>query len=186
MDIDKLQDVQPDVLARLRFAVEANTRNLQIATEEGRISTVAWLTRNLLELMLWSEYCTKSPSNAKEFVLDSARDANDALDIPDGLFADDFSFRAAREELIQKSKADGFETLDESYTRVSKIAKDLGKGEVFKYLNKLLSKFAHPTALSIIYIGGQAERGITEKFSTLGMRMSEATLKVLRKPGRAD
>jgi hypothetical protein len=51
MDIDKLQDVQPDVLKRLRSAVETNTYERQIAMKDGRISTVAWLTRNLLELI---------------------------------------------------------------------------------------------------------------------------------------
>jgi hypothetical protein len=110
MDIDKLQNVQPDVLKRLRSVVKTNTRDLQTAMTEGRISKIAWVTRNLLELMLWSEYCSTSVSNAKDFVLDAARDAHDALDIPDGMFAPDFSFRTFRDELIQETKADGFET----------------------------------------------------------------------------
>jgi hypothetical protein len=77
----------------------------------------------------------------------------------------------------------GFETLDESYARVSKIAKDVGKGEVFKYLNKLLSKFAHPTALSIIYNGGETENRLRQKFYDVGMRLSEEILKLLTRQG---
>ena len=75
---------------------ESNTDALQRAMKDGGISAIAWLTRNLLELMVWSEYCAQCEANAKTFALDSARDANDMLNIPDGLFAPDFSFRAAK------------------------------------------------------------------------------------------
>ena len=62
---------------------------------------------------------------------------------------------------------------------MSQVAKDLGKGEVFKHVNKLLSKFAHPTALSIVWNGEQAEDRLKQKFYDLGMRISEGTLQML-------
>ena len=149
-DIDKLTNVRSDLLRRFHAAIEENLQDLEGAMENGRIAPISWLTRNLLELSIWSAYCAQSEDNSKEFVLDSGRGVHDALNVPDGILSTNFSFRAAREEAIKKTQEDGFETLGESFTTVAAVAKKLGQGDTFKYWNKIFSKFAHPTALSII------------------------------------
>lgn len=59
-DIDRLKNVQPEILDRLYVAVEENLRDLEDAMRTGRLSTVAWLTQNILELVVWSDYCMQS------------------------------------------------------------------------------------------------------------------------------
>jgi hypothetical protein len=178
-DIDKLQNMRADVLHRLHATVEDNLRDLEDAAKNGRMSTVAWLARNLLELLVWSSFCAVSEDNSKHFVLDAVRDVHDAMNVPDDLLSTTFNFRAARAEAIEKATEDGFETLDESYTAVSKIAKQAGKGEEFKHINKLLSKFAHPTALSVIERESEANAKLKQKFYEMGYRFAKATLNII-------
>jgi hypothetical protein len=179
-DIDKLKDMQSDVLKRLQIAVEENLRDLDEAMRTGRTRTVAWLTRNLLELAVWTSHCAESEANSKEFVLDAARDVHDAMDLPDGMFSTTDSFQAERRAAIEKTQQDGFETLDERYRAVSKIAKELGKGLEFQNLNKLLSKFAHPTALSVINNHAAANDTLKHKFHRIGASIGAHTLDLIR------
>ena len=175
-DTDKLANMQPGVLHKLHFAVAHNLEDLEAARSTGRISTVAWLVRNLLELAIWTAHCAQSESNSKQFVLDAARDVHDAMNVPDGIFTEDFSFRDARTESIQQARDAGFETLDESFKRVSNVAQGLGRGQEFKSLNKLLSKFAHPTALSVIDDNSKANEVLKQKLFSLGHAMAKRTL----------
>ena len=156
-DTSRVGTMRPDVLERIRAAVEANTRDLEEANAAEKLNTVAWLTRNLLELAIWCQYCAESEEHSKEFVLDAAKDALDVINVPDGVFSSSFSFKTHRDEMLQKAEADGFKTFGDGYTRVSEAAKTLGKGEAFKHFNKLLSKFAHPTALTLIGNSGGYE-----------------------------
>lgn len=143
--------VRLEVLSRLKAAVEAESRELEQAYNERPLSAVAWTARNLLELLIWVDYCRGSEENARRFGEDCARDAVDAINLPDEFSIDDsFSHREARAEIIERAKGFGFDTVDESFTRVSDAAKAVGLGEMFKYSNKLYSKFAHLTALTVM------------------------------------
>jgi hypothetical protein len=181
MDKDKLKDVSQDLLKAFRGAVHETLEDLELARKLGRINTVAWLTRNLLELGVWLEYCAGSADRAKEFVLDAARDAHDAVNIPDGVLGTEYSLKEAREELLQRTREDGFETLDEKYKSVYAAATELGKGEAFKYSNKLLSKFAHPTALHVVTSTSNSEAldYLMSKFYKLGSAMGEGQLRFI-------
>ena len=97
---DRLGNMQSDVLHRLHSAVEHTLQDLENAMKTGRVSTVAWLVRNLLELAIWTAQCAQSEENSKQFVLDAARDVHDALNVPDRIFAEDFSFRDARTDSL--------------------------------------------------------------------------------------
>jgi len=178
-DTDKLKNVRADVLHELHATVEENLRDLGGAMNNGRVNTVAWLSRNLLELLVWSSYCAMSEDNSKQFVLDAARDVYDALNMPDGLLSRTFSFRAARAEAIERAKQDGFETLDENYTAVGKIARELGRGDEFRHINKLLSKFAHPTALCVIERRSEANGLLKQKFHDMGTNFAKEALRII-------
>ena len=171
------RNTQSDLLKKIRQSVEQNSTELQLAFSERPLNTVAWLARNLLELAIWSEYCTQSEENAKEFVIDSARDACDVLDIPDGLLSKE-SFQPIRQELIAKARTDGFD-IEENYTRVATAAKKLGRIEFFKHMNKAFSKFAHPTALSIVYNPNDEETLLRQKFHDIGMDLSQIAVQFL-------
>jgi hypothetical protein len=121
----------------------------------------------------------RSEINAKQFVLDSARDTHDAMDVPDGILSASFSFREARAESLASAKQDGFETLDEGYKAVSAAARELGYAQEFRTLNKMLSKFAHPAALAVIFDNEEVLGKFCEKFYGLGMNLANETLKML-------
>jgi hypothetical protein len=68
--------------------VNVSTADLVRAHEEERLSTLAWITRNLLELVVWIEFATKSDENAKRFQDDAIKDlygwAKAAIDLEKG------------------------------------------------------------------------------------------------------
>ena len=177
-DIDKLENMRLPVLDKLRDEVRQNLDEL-ISSKNGRLNSIAWLARNILELTTWSAYCAESEENSKQFVLDAVRDVNDVLNVPEGIYAADFDFRAIRQENIDKAEADGFTSLDDNFTAVINAAKKLGRGDDFKYRNKLFSKFAHPTALSVIYQSKEIEATLKSKFYAVGIRMAEGTIRYL-------
>jgi hypothetical protein len=146
------EQVQIAVLGQIKYVIENELAELEHAMKERPVNAVAWVGRNLLELWVWTVYCTRSPENARRFFDDAARDALGALNLPDGMFTNDpnFSFKTARTEILAEAKQKGVEGLDSSYQRVSDAARDIGKEEYYLAANKLYSKFAHPTALWVM------------------------------------
>jgi Family of unknown function (DUF5677) len=124
---------------------------------EGDVSLLAWRARNLLELLVWSMYCSKSRENAHRLYEDAGRDVL-------GLFSAFETWgqaeaqppnwlkplATAKQALSQRATADGIENLDGSYKRVSDAAKECGIGEPYAVYFKILSKFAHPTSMQIL------------------------------------
>ncbi len=55
-----LLDPRTRALQNLKEAVELNLRELDHAFKQRPIGMVAWITRNLLELLIWVEYCQSS------------------------------------------------------------------------------------------------------------------------------
>lgn len=120
-------------------------------------SLLAWRARNLLELSVWCLYCSKSRENARRLYEDAGRDVL-------GLFsaftkwgiatAQDPNWldllTRAKQDLSQRAVLDGIASLDESYKGVRDAAKKVGIGDQFNLSNRMLSKFAHPTAMQIL------------------------------------
>jgi len=178
-DRHKLKDVRSDLLHKFHTAIEENLQDIEGAVKKGRLSTVAWLARNLLELTTWTMYCAQSENKSKEFVLDGARDANDVMNVPDGMLSESFSFQRQRSKNIKKAKDDGFETFEERYMNVEDAAKDLGLGNKFKHYNKLLSKFAHPTAFAILHGDPEAAAKLKQKFYVMGSGWAKDSLALI-------
>src|SRR5690348_13500524 len=55
-------------------SVERNCKELVETIEKDRLSTAAWIVRNLLELWVWVKYCGVSTETAWRFHEDAARD----------------------------------------------------------------------------------------------------------------
>jgi hypothetical protein len=119
---------------------------------------LAWRARNLLELSVWSTYCAKSRENARRVYEDAGRDVGDIFDafkkwgVATAVAADWFDpFATAKQDLSERARLlDGIQSLDGPYKRVSEAAKECGIGEHFSLSYKMLSKFAHPTAMRIL------------------------------------
>jgi hypothetical protein len=58
-------------------------------------------------------------------------------------------FASAKQDLAQRAAVEGIEELDASYMQVSAVAKQIGMGDHFRVAFKLLSKWAHPTAMQM-------------------------------------
>jgi hypothetical protein len=147
-----------EMFSSLCASVFSEYLSLKRAYEDPRseASLIAWRARNLLELSVWSIYCSKSTENAHRFYADGGRDVL-------GLFSAFAKWSAAtgrersdvgavdqaKGELSNRAAAQGIESLEGAYKRVSEAAKEVGMGEHFELSNRMLSKFAHPTAMQI-------------------------------------
>ena len=119
---------------------------------------LAWRARNLLELSIWSTYCAKSRENARRVFEDAGRDVRGVFDafIKWGTataqatdWADPLS--TGKKDLAERALAnEGIESLDGKFKEVRDAAIECGLGEHFSLSYKVLSKFAHPTAMRIL------------------------------------
>jgi Family of unknown function (DUF5677) len=118
---------------------------------------VAWRARNLLELSVWCLFCSKSKENARRLYEDAARDIlglfsaftkSGTATAQDPEWLD--LFTGAKKGLSQRATSDGIASLDGAYKQVSEAAKEAGIGEHFSLSYRMLSKFAHPTAMRIL------------------------------------
>lgn len=123
---------------------------------ESKPALLAWRTRNLLEIAVWSKYCTRSTENARLFYEDAGRDVRDLYDVfaawgkqtgQEAAWLD--PIEAAKHQLKEDAASYCVESLEGSYTSVKKAAKECGIGQTFAVAYKLYSKYAHQTAMMI-------------------------------------
>jgi hypothetical protein len=119
-------------------------------------SLLAWRARNLLELSVWSMYCTQTRENAHRFYEDAGRDvigifkAFTKWGTPRMSTEWIGSIEQSKIDLSQRAEAEGIASLDGPYKSVSDAAVECGIGDQFAVSYKLLSKFAHPTAMRVL------------------------------------
>ncbi len=143
----------------LCFQVFSEYLSLKRAHEHKRyeVSLLAWRARNLLELSVWCLYCSKSRENARRLYEDAGRDVlgiftaftkwgTATAQDPDWLDL----FTGAKQDLSQRAALDGIASLDGAYKHVTDAARESGIGEHFSVSYRMLSKFAHPTAMRIL------------------------------------
>jgi hypothetical protein len=146
--------IQCTVIDKISKAVNVLVSEL-IDTRKSRpsLSVVALLARNLLELRVWTEFCTKSAKDAKTLYLDAVRDVDDLI----RCVSSDVNLYPGATDMIKKYADLRVELdnalepgeMDGTYQKVSKAAKQIGlQGFEMKY--KILSKFAHATAVTIM------------------------------------
>src|SRR5665213_1006000 len=150
-------------------------RHIRCGWPDNDISRMAWAARNALELELWIAYVTISEENAERFHLDWLNDMSELLSksvavekanavgsetagdegmnkVTSFPYPDmDFGGHTvqAAEALLASHRAQN-PSLPEKYLRIGEIARLLGKEEMFKSINSLLSKHIHPTAFSVL------------------------------------
>jgi hypothetical protein len=125
--------------------------------EHNKTALLAWRARNLLELSVWCLYCSKSRANARRFYEDAGRDVMGIFDAftkwgtqttQDSEWLD--RIIDAKQNMSQQANSEGIASLDGPFTQVRDAADAVGIGSQFGVSNKLLSKFAHPTAIRIL------------------------------------
>jgi hypothetical protein len=148
---------------------------------------LAHVVRNLLELGVWIQFCCKSKRNAERFHGDRFRDglgfskaATQLLDAArkNARAADPLRAITTLKEAATKA---GIPLVDDRYTQVADAAKELGLREFYAPVNKMLSKFAHPTAMALLApLEGEP---LAETFSGLfavGLILATLSLRVAR------
>jgi hypothetical protein len=170
-----------EVLSTFSFMVDAHSRS--------QLQHTAWLSRNLLELVIWCAYCAESESNAQIFTRDTAQDALGfvkALEklvamVPQqgvvGMIVD------AKRTLSAIATSESFE-LDDDFKKVHQAAKELGleHSVMFRNLNVILSKLTHPTAYMVnTHIDDPAKTGLIDMTYKIGFALASAALDALEK-----
>jgi hypothetical protein len=155
--------VQANTLLSLGRATMTNYDITVQAYTAQHIQQIAWATRNLLELSIWSEYCAQSSDNADRFSTDSLRDGIGIIQAMENLSSlptkdprtlemlatNKIQIHTAKRQLSDGAKKLGISNLDHRYKDVRDVAKELGQAKAYKHANVLLSKFVHPTALIV-------------------------------------
>jgi hypothetical protein len=121
------------------------------------LALLSWRARNLLELSVWATFCAKDRDNARQSFEDLGRDASNLLKAfetwgeatnqsPDWFQPG----MDARDGLANAALVRGVASIDGKFTDVADAAGEIGIANHFRLMNKLLSKFAHPTAMLIL------------------------------------
>jgi hypothetical protein len=145
-------------------------RDFQL-NERHNSDLLAWRARNLLELSVWCTYCTKSGDNAYRLYVDAGRDATDIYDAfakwgsensMDSSWLNPLA--AAKQDIAQRAIACGVGSLKGRYKNVREAARECGLGGTFRPTYLTLSKFAHPTAMQIVFPSADAEKAAQRDF----------------------
>ena len=167
--VDMLLNLWAELVMDFRL-LELSYVNHHEAFVISRPSVMAWRARNLLELSVWIEYCLKSKENVRRFYNDKMRDAFEWVSVIQSLTELFPAFPAAGQ--IKQVKARMEESaikagvdIDDSYMRVNDAARELGNLQPWTKMNKLLSKFAHPTAFTVLTLTqGETESSMSDFF----------------------
>jgi hypothetical protein len=126
---------------------------LRDAYSKDQQDRVAWACRNLLELAVFAEFVVESATNAKEFAEDRLIDGHQIALQLQNLEAWEKSDETVSHVVpivqgyVQQMKAEHITRTQ--FHRVENIAKGELKKE-FSTVNRLCSKFVHPTAWSLL------------------------------------
>ena len=117
------------------------------------MGTFAWAARSILELSVWIDYCNLSNEHAKRFYHDELRDAYQLTKA-----LESFALVQGQRSTVYKETMDalvlhaqklGMSDPYDDFKRVSDASAEVGRKDEYAAMNKMLSKFAHPTAYAV-------------------------------------
>jgi hypothetical protein len=132
------------------------------AEQRGDVPLIAWRARNLLEISIWATYFASGREPARRIYEDAGRDALEIMTVFQrwGEATSQSTewltpLKTGKEDLLRRAEREGIETLDGQYKGVAAAARECGIYEQYSLGNKLLSKFAHPTAMQILGVSDE-------------------------------
>ncbi len=149
---------------------------------------LCFVVRNLLELSVWSEFCSRSCQNARSFYDDFVKDSlgfQKAVAQFLNLVPSDASAAEAAQVMATVEEATreaGLSTTDDRYMRTAEAARQVGIQEFYTSLNRVLSKLAHPTAMALLVPVN--DEGVAKEFAgvfVVGFALATMTCAALRK-----
>jgi hypothetical protein len=160
---DALEPWFPNLLCELINSTLREYQHSKIGLQK-HTPMLAWTCRNLLELNVLTKYVLRSEANARNFIghrlIDGIEIFRYAKDYQ--LFREPESNTAAMDEAIRiAEERKTFEKISETkFLNVEKIAGQLEMAEEYKYMNKVTSKFVHPTAWSVLARNDEGESAL--------------------------
>lgn len=124
---------------------------------------LGWCCRNLLELLIWALYVTTSKENARrlfdDYIIDTEHLVTNLRNLLH-VFATEphpdmdraLEMLAGQEAILQQERVRSSLQDHSNYLAVGGIAKAVGMTKTFASMNRILSKLAHPTSLSILLV----------------------------------
>jgi hypothetical protein len=150
------------IVSALSEAAKSNYITVRKAFEDDEQTLMAWSCRNLLEIAIFTKFALSSKANADEFAADRLIDGLQIgislrkleLHLNPGLTV------SALDEVIERFEK---QMSDEGVTRVTyqtarELAKRVEMSEDYETLNKVCSKFVHPTSWSLFTADLGSER----------------------------
>ena len=141
------------VVLALCTATESNYEKLRESYDKADYVTLALACRNLLEIVMFTHFVLQCKSNTDEFAADRLIDTTDiAISLknlvaqlqPPGDTADlDKTIRLCRQQIAEEG------VKRDKYLRTSQLAAKLKMRSEYDSMNKLSSKFVHPTSWSL-------------------------------------
>src|SRR5258708_1080811 len=178
-----LEEWREQQLFKFIGLLSQNAEDLEQGYVENRITKVAWAARNLLELSIWIGYCNLSDAHARRFRDDSARDLLGVTKAVQSLYTQgqgspDPGLDRTKQELATFAQnVFGGNSLDDDFKRARDAAQELGRQARFLDLNKLFSKFAHPTSIALnSVVAVEADAGIRLMFLNDGVKLATDSL----------
>lgn len=132
---------------------------------------LAWRARNLLELSVWCHYCAESRANARRVYEDAGRDVVGICDAfvkwgtasqsPNDLQP----IENVKRQLFERARrVGGIDSLEGAYKRTADAAKECGIANHYELCFKMLSKFAHPTAMRLLAEPDEKKESVQRDF----------------------
>jgi hypothetical protein len=150
------------IVSALTDATKTNYVTLRKAFADNDQTLIAWSCRNLLEIAIFTKFALRSKKNANEFAADRLIDG---LQIGVALKKLEMHLNPEVKESPYDKMIDSFSSqmTDEGITRtkfleVRKLAEQVEMLDEFETINKVSSKFIHPTAWSLLTADIGAER----------------------------
>jgi hypothetical protein len=183
----KIEKWREDQLNKFIRSLSLNADELERAFKQDRITALAWAVRNIIELSVWVDYCNLDVAHATRFRDDSVRDfygfskAIQTLQREEHGKSDAGLDRAQKDLETFATTVFGMGALDDDFERVSSAADELGWGKRFLALNKIYSKYAHPTAWAVNAVNSiEADAGFRKMFLMDGIETVTGSLTKIR------
>jgi hypothetical protein len=172
-----IEDWYADLILKISLSIGRVCNDLFKTTEQDALPAAAWNARNLLELWVWTKYCSTSRDKARHLHEDAVRDMMGLAALHSKMCevaGVDDELGAVGQEKLRKIAADqlGLATIDANYTKVAEAAKNLGLQSQYAPTNQFLSKLAHPTAGLVVGIMHQSDdslRGLQCSCTAMGL-----------------
>jgi DNA-binding transcriptional ArsR family regulator len=179
-----------NIVGAIPLRARLNYDHLKCA-ENANYEYLGWCCRNLLELLIWALYVTTSKENARRLFEDYIIDAEhlvthlrELLQIfavePHPEVERHLKTLSEQESVLRQERDRSRLRENSRYLDVGKIAKEVGMARTFASLNRILSKLAHPTSLSILLaLPHEPDAGLRRFMFRIGLISAKDCLDVM-------